>query len=192
MYLIKKNSGTTRGSFRHYDGEQHEAACYLAEDSGAGLKLWEAVMHKAKVSRARQIKVTSALCRQFALDPKAKKRALTLWAAWGVFIVEQHVGKNPVVHIAAVPGRIVRLGRLRRVQIEQLGGPPEDSIVMFNDGTEARAGRATDRRRLRKAFDTAEAVDAELVDRGTGWLVERLLPASPEWRPLASEEVDTP
>ena len=108
MYLNKKNSGTTRGGFRHYDGEQHEAACYLAEDSGAGLKLWEAVMHKAKVSRARQIKVTSALCRQFALDPKAKKRALTLWAAWGVFIIEQHVGKNPVVHIAAVPGRIAR------------------------------------------------------------------------------------
>lgn len=176
-----------RRSFRHFDGEQHEAACHLAGDSAAALKVFEAAMHRAKVSNSRKIKLTGDLCRQFAVDRKAKARALTLWLAWGVFVTEQHRGKNPIVHLSAIPGRIVRQGRLRRVQVARLSGRPDSSIVEFNDGTEARAGRSTDRRKLEAIVEAAGWTDAELVDRGTGWLLWRLLPASNEWRPL--EEV---
>jgi hypothetical protein len=187
MYLLKDSIEPRRRLFRYYDAEQHEAACYLAGDSGAALKVFEAVMHRARLTRSRQAKLTSDLCRQFAIDRKAKKRGLTLWSSWGVFSVEQSKGKNPVVHLAAVPGRIVRHGRLRRVQIARLDGPSDASFVEFNDGTEARAGRSTDRSELVRAEAKADFVDAELVDRGTGWLVWRLLPASDQWRPL--EEV---
>jgi hypothetical protein len=178
-----------RRSFRHFDGEQHEAACHLAGDSAAALKVFEAAMHRSKVTSSRKIKLTGDLCRQFAIDRKAKARGLTLWQAWGVFVTEQHKGKNPIVHLVAIPGRIVRQGRLRRVQISRLAGRPEASLVEFNDGTEARAGRSSDRRQLEAIADAAAWTDVELIDRGTGWLLWRLLPASDAWRPLEEEVV---
>jgi hypothetical protein len=70
------------------------------------------------------------------------------------------------------------------VQVSHLGGEPAASLVEFNDGTEARVGREPDRARLVRLEASAGWIDVELVDRGTGWIVERLLPASAEWRPL--------
>jgi hypothetical protein len=144
-------------------------------------------MHRARVTASKQVKLTSDLCRQFAIDRKAKRRGITTWQAWGVFKVEQHIGKNPIVHIMAVPGAVVRTGRLRRVQIERLAGDPADCLVEFNDGTEAHVGWPTDRRTLREVFNSAAWADAELVDRGTGWLAVKLLPPSEEWQPLEIE-----
>jgi hypothetical protein len=184
MSLCNNSSEPRRRHFRHYDGEQHEAACHLAGDSGASLKVFMAVVHRARVTRSKKATLTGDLCRQFAVDRKAKRRGLTLWQALGVFIIEQHVGKNPIVHISALPGRVVRRGRLRRVQVSHLGGEPAASLVEFNDGTEARVGREPDRARLVRLEASAGWIDVELVDRGTGWIVERFLPASAEWRPL--------
>jgi len=184
MSLSKRNSGDSRPNFRHYDGEAHEAACHLAGDSGAALKVFMAVLHRARVTRSRKAALTGALCRQFAIDRKAKPRGLTLWQALGVFIIEQHRGKNPIVHVSALPGRVRQLGRLCRVQVSHLSGEPAASLVEFNDGTEARVGRQPDRARLVRLKASAGWIDAELVDRGTGWIVERLLPASAEWRAL--------
>ena len=148
-----------------------------------------AVLHRARVTRSRKAALTGALCRQFAIDRKAKPRGLTLWQALGVFIIEQHRGKNPIVHLSALPGRVVRLGRLRRVQVSHLAGDPAGSLVEFNDGTEARVGWGPDRARLARVAAAAAWADAELVDRGTGWIVTRLLPTSAEWRPLEVVDV---
>jgi hypothetical protein len=184
MSLDNNSREPQRRTFRHYDGEHHEAACYLAGDSGAALKLFMAALHRSRVTRSNSANITGDLCRQFAIDRKGKTRGLTLWQAWGVFTIDQHRGKNPIVHLQALPGRVVRLGRLRRVQVSHLGGTPAGSLVEFNDGTEARVGWGTDRGRLARTAAAAAWIDAELVDRGTGWLVGRLLPASTEWRPL--------
>ncbi len=191
MYLNNNSREPRRRHFRHYDGETHEAACHLAGDSGAALKVFMAVVHRARVARSRKASLTGDLCRQFAIDRKAKPRGLTLWKALGVFIIEQHRGKNPIVHLSALPGRVLRRGRLRRVQIAHLGGAPPASLVEFNDGTEARVGPPPDRARLVRLAASAGWIDVELVDRGTGcWIVERLLPASADWRPLEVVEVE--
>lgn len=183
MSIINNSKEPRRRSFRHYDGEHHEAACHLAGDSGAALKVIEAVMHRARVTCSSSVKLTGDLCRQFGVDRKAKRRGLTLWQALGVFNIEQHSGKNPNIHLAALPGRVIRRGRLRRVQVAQLGGTPPASLVEFNDGTEAKVGRPPDRQRLKRLETAAGWLDAELVDRGTGWIVAQILPASAEWRP---------
>ena len=141
-------------------------------------------MHRARVTRSRSANLTGDLCRQFAIDRKGKKRGLTLWQALGVFTIEQERGKNPIVHLSALPGRVARRGRLRRVQVAHLGGTPAGCLVEFNDGTEARVGWGADRGRLARTAAAAAWIDAELVDRGTGWLVDRLLPASTSWQPL--------
>jgi len=189
MYLNNNSREPRRPTFRHYDGEHHEAACHLAGDSAAALKVFEALMHRTRVTRSRKATLTGDLCRAFAIDRKAKRRGLTLWQALGVIVIEQHRGKNPIVHLSALPGRVVRLGRLRRVQVAHLAGDPAGSLVEFNDGTEARVGWGPDRARLARVAAAAAWADAELVDRGTGWIVTRLLPTSAEWRPLEVVDV---
>lgn len=183
MSLGNNSKEPRRRSFRHYDGEQHEAACHLAGDSGAALKIFMAALHRARVTHSRTANLTGDLCRQFGIDRKGKRRGLTLWQALGVFNIEQHRGKNPIIHLAALPGRVIRRGRLRRVQVAHLGGTPPASLVEFNDGTEARVGRPPDRKRIVQLEAVAGWLDVELVDRGTGWIVEQILPASAEWRP---------
>jgi len=182
---ISNNIGVRRRPFRHYDGEQHTAACHLAGDNAAALKTIMAILHRVRTTRQSEVVLTNDLCQQFGVaDRKAKARGLALWQALGV--VEAHVrrGKNPAVRLVQMPGHVVARGRVRRLQVEQLSGAPAGSHVSFNDGTEARVGRDRDRRALRAAHAKAAFVDVELVDRGTGWLLDKLLPASPEWRPM--------
>jgi hypothetical protein len=73
---------------------------------------------------------------------------------------------------------------LSRVQVEHLRPHRAEAFVAFNDGTEATAARGPILDGLQLASRNGAMIDAELADYGNGWMVERLLPTSEQWRPL--------
>lgn len=78
----------------------------------------------------------------------------------------------------------IRKGRLRRVQVEKVTPHRAEGFVAFNDGVEASVMRGPILDGLRLAERNGSMIDAELADYGEGWMVERILPASGQWRAL--------
>jgi hypothetical protein len=78
----------------------------------------------------------------------------------------------------------IRSGRLRRVQVEKVTPHRAEGVVAFNDGNEASVMRGPILDGLRLAERNGSMMDVELCDYGSGWMVERILPASDQWRAL--------
>jgi hypothetical protein len=78
----------------------------------------------------------------------------------------------------------IRRGRLRRVQAEKVTPHRAEGFVTFNDGNKASVMRGPILDGLRLAERNGSMMDVELADYGSGWMVERILPASDQWRAL--------
>lgn len=100
-YLNHKKSPARR-RFVYVDLAELQAALAAAGDSGAAIKMWLAVRHKARLTKNNVVKVTTQLCRQFGIhDRKAKQRGIAKWADTGAWQVITQNGKNPVVDIGS-------------------------------------------------------------------------------------------
>ena len=99
-YLNHKKSPARR-RFVYVDLGELQAALAAAGDSGAAIKMWLAVRHKARLTKNNVVNVTTQLCRQFGIhDRKAKQRGIAKWADTGAWQVITQNGKNPVVDIS--------------------------------------------------------------------------------------------
>lgn len=99
---FSKNRDPGRRHFLHLDLEELQAALAAAGDSGAAIKMWLAVRHRARLTKNNVVKVTTKLCRQFGItDRKAKTRGITKWQQLGHWEVTITNGKNPVVQLRA-------------------------------------------------------------------------------------------
>jgi len=78
----------------------------------------------------------------------------------------------------------IRRGRLCRVQAEKVTPHRAEGFVRFNDGNEATVLRGPILDGLRLAECNGRMMDVDLADYGTGWAVERIRPASDQWRAL--------
>ena len=78
----------------------------------------------------------------------------------------------------------IRRGRLRRVQAERFVPHRAEGFVAFNDGVEASVMLGPIMDAMRLVERKGSMIDAELADYGEGWMVERILPASGQWRAL--------
>ncbi len=78
----------------------------------------------------------------------------------------------------------IRRGRLCRVQAEKVTPHRAEGFVRFNDGNEASVLRGPILDGLRLAECNGRMMDVDLADYGTGWAVERIRPASDQWRAL--------
>ncbi len=179
--------------FLHYDGEAGQAACELVRDSGASLKLWLAVMHRAKLTKCDVVPLTSALCRQFGIhDRKARRRALDFWTSAGFWIVDPSPpppGKTTSVRIVSTPGVCRRRCRLFRCAVSAVSGTPAASrVILAPEALEVRVPWSPLRAALINAHRTAAVFDAELVDHGSGWLLSEILsPNAIQLSPLIIE-----
>ena len=180
--------------FLHYDGEAGQAACDLIRDSGASLKLWLAVMHRAKLTKCDVVPITSALCRQFGIhDRKARRRALDFWTSAGFWIVDPSPpppGKTTRVRVLSAPGLCRRRCRLFRCSVSAVSGTPATSrVVLAPEALEVRVPWSPLRAPLINAHKTSAVFDAELVDHGSGWLLSEFLP--PNSLPLPPQVIET-
>ena len=111
MSFSKNRDPGRRRHFLHLDLEELQAALAAAGDSGAAIKMWLAVRHRARLTKNNVVRVTTKLCRQFGItDRKAKQRGLAKWADSGAWHVVTENGKNPVVDIGIQPARDVSAG----------------------------------------------------------------------------------
>jgi hypothetical protein len=179
--FVNKHNGRANRQFLHIDdlGSLTTAAT-LCGSGSAALKSWLAVTHRVRVSRKTTVALTTPLCRQFGiLSRKAKESGLRHWEALGVFKVVRKNGKNPKVTMLGKLGAPRRKATLTRTTIESLAGE-FGNIASFSEGPDyaARATKPTDSRRLEQALLKGESVDVQLVDFGTGWLVQHIFQAS--------------
>ncbi len=70
------------------------------------------------------------------------------------------------------------------MQAEKVTPHRAEGFVAFNDGVEASVMRGPILDGLRLAERNGSMMDVELADYGKGWMVERILPASNQWRVL--------
>jgi len=184
MYLSPRSaSAQPRTHFLYYDLEAGQTACVLARDSGAVLKLWLAVTHRAKLTGSDSVTVSGDLCRQFGiLDRKARRRALDFWTSTGFWVVDPSPpppGKTTGVRILSTPIRCRRQCLLSRCCVSALlGAPPASRVLLSCASMDVRVPWSTLRPRLINAHRTAAVFDAELIDHGSGWLLSELLPPS--------------
>jgi hypothetical protein len=68
--------------------------------------------------------------------------------------------------------------------VEKVTPHRAEGVVAFNDGNEASVMRGPILDGLRLAERNGSMMDVELCDYGSGWMVERILPASDQWRAL--------
>jgi hypothetical protein len=184
MYLNNNTKGR-RPQYLHFDNLQAlTAAATMAGNSCAALKMWMAVTHRSRIEGNNTVRVGTALCRQFGIvTRKAKDSGLRFWERRGVFSVDRPIGKNPIVTIMCKLRGPLRRRRITRNQVERMVGKL-GNIVIFNEGEEAtsRAVRQTDQEILEAACRSGAEVDAEVVDYGSGWLIEKIHPPSAHWQ----------
>jgi hypothetical protein len=185
MFFNDTGGGRGGRHFLHIDNlDSLTTAATLSGNGSAALKCWIAITHRARVAGTREVQLTTALCRQFGiLTRKAKESGLRHWEILGVFKARRQSGKNPRVTILANLDACRRRAKLTRNQVEHMGGE-FGNLANFNEGEDyaARATGETDRKRLEQASKSGEPLDLELADYGSGWIIEKIKPASEEWQ----------
>jgi hypothetical protein len=180
MFLPNITKGGVRRQFLHIDNlDSFTAAAVLGGSGSAALKCWLAVTHRARVTRKTTVKLTTSLCQQFGiLNRKAKESGLRHWEALGVFQILRKSGKNPSVTVIGKLGPPLRKTTLIRTTVERLSGE-FGNIASFSESPNyaARAIKEVDRKRLEQACLSGEALDIELADLGTGWLIQNIFRA---------------
>lgn len=184
MFFNDITGGRGAKHFLHIDLDSLTMPSTLSGNGSAALKCWLAITWQARVEGKREVTLTNALCRRFGIHGrKAKESGLRHWEMLGLFKVHRQTGKNPRVTIIADLGGCRRRAKLTRNQVEHMEGE-FGNVAIFNEGQDyaARATRETDRKRLAQASQSGEPLDIELVDYGSGWLVEKIKRPSEEWQ----------
>jgi hypothetical protein len=193
MFFNDIGGGKRGRQFLHIDDlESLTAAAILGGSGSAALKCWLAATHRARMTGGGEIKLTTSLCRQFGiLTRKAKESALRHWELLGVFKVQRQNGKNPRVTIIGKLGACRRRAKLTRNQVVGLGGE-FGNIATFNESEDytARTTNEADRKQLEQVSLRGDFADLDLVDYGSGWLVESISTPSLNWKKAQSEEYD--
>jgi len=170
----------SHGTYLHLDLEPLSAALSLAGSNAAAIKCYIAVCHRARVSKNVNVKFTTDLCQSFGLmDRKAKDRGLRFWEEVGLWTVVRLSGKNPVVQIIAAVEHLRRSVRLFRTQVRSIIGPHQFSTA-FSEVYTARVITDSVRQQLEFAHSSSAFLGVELIDVGTGWIVDKIHPATTE------------
>lgn len=183
MYL-KKNNKVERRQFLYIaDLHSYTAASILASSLSA-LKIWVLVEFQSRVNGGREVVLSTELCRKFGiLNRKAKESGLRHWERAGIFRVQRPTGKNPRVTVVQQLGRQTRSTTVLMNQVASMSGE-HGNIVTFNEGEHvtARVIREGDQKKLEKICRDGDKLDADLVDYGTGWIIDKIRPPSAEWK----------
>jgi hypothetical protein len=184
MYL-KNNTTTRRRQYLHIDNLRAlTSAATIAGNSAAALKIWLAVMHRARLEGTNTVQLGTEICRQFGITTrKAKDSGLRFWERVGVFSVERPLGKNPIVTIISKLGGLQQRCRITRNQVARMEGK-SGNLTIFNEGEHlaSRAVSKSDQKKLEAACLSGKELDVDLVDYGSGWLIEKIHPPSAHWQ----------
>jgi hypothetical protein len=189
MYLKNNTKGRRRQYLYIDDLLTFTPPATVAGNSGAAIKIWMAVIHRARLEGSNTVQIGTEICKQFGITTrKAKDSGLRLWERVGVFRVERPTGKNPAVTIAYKLGIEKCRCRLTRNQVERMEGE-HGNVTIFNEGEHftARAVSKADQKKLEAACSSGEPMDVDLIDYGSGWLIKKIHPPSAEWKPARIE-----